>query len=246
MNSQFTFPDIDIEGRATLDSIAQAARFNGWMYEVTSRNLQGKTLEIGSGTGTISDFYFSNRRPLYLSDIRENYCQFLETRFAQEPLLAGVYNLDLVHPEFETAYAELLGTFDAVFALNVVEHIENDRLAIENCKKLLKKGGRLLVLVPAYQALYNNFDRALEHYRRYTKTSLRRIFAPSDFEIHRTQYFNLAAIAGWWFSGSVLKKNIIPNGQMKIFNSFVPIFKLMDKVVGNKVGISVIVEAIKR
>jgi 2-polyprenyl-3-methyl-5-hydroxy-6-metoxy-1,4-benzoquinol methylase len=53
----------------------------------------------------------------------------------------------------------------------VVEHIKDDRLAIANCKKLLKKNGHLIILVPAYRYLYNEFDKELEYYRRYNKNA---------------------------------------------------------------------------
>jgi 2-polyprenyl-3-methyl-5-hydroxy-6-metoxy-1,4-benzoquinol methylase len=64
------------------------------------------------------------------------------------------------------------GTFDTVYALNVVEHIKDDNLAISNAKKLLKHDGNIIILVPAYQALYNRFDIVLEHYRRYNEQRL--------------------------------------------------------------------------
>jgi SAM-dependent methyltransferase len=236
----FAFKEIDIEGQTTLEAISEAPRFNEWMYQVTSRRLTGRILEIGSGIGNISACYLRDGRKLMLSDIRDSYCEILN-----EPNCLGVRNLDLVHPDFEKEYADLLGTFDGAFALNVVEHIEDDTLALANAKKLLKKGGRLVILVPAYQALYNNFDRALEHYRRYTEGSLRRVFAANQFKIVHAQYFNLAAIAGWWFSGNVLKKDTIPTGQMRIYNALVPAFRVLDKLVFNKVGISVIIEGVK-
>jgi SAM-dependent methyltransferase len=169
----------------------------------------------------------------------------LNQKYGSNPNCEGVRNIDLVHPNFDTEYNDLLGTFDGAFALNVVEHIQDDTQAIANAKKLLKKGGRLVILVPAYQSLYNNFDKALEHYRRYTEGSLRGIFKKNNLQIAHNQYFNLAAIAGWWVSGSLMKKEVIPSGQMKLYNLLVPIFKIMDKVVLNKVGISVIVEGIK-
>jgi SAM-dependent methyltransferase len=241
----FKFKDIDLEGMETLEAIAGAPRFNRWMYEVTSRRLTGRILEIGSGIGNISEQYLQDGRRLMLSDIRDNYCEYLEEEFSDKPSFEGVRKIDLVHPDFDRVYVDLLGSFDGVFALNVVEHIQDDVQAIANCKKLLRKGGRLVILVPAYQALYNEFDRALEHYRRYTEGGLRRVFEANEFKIVHAQYFNFAAIAGWWFSGNVLKKKTIPTGQMKIYNALVPIFRVVDKVVGNKVGISVIVEGIK-
>ena len=245
MNNTFTFKELDLDGMSTLEAIAGAPRFNEWMYKVTSSRLTGRILEIGSGIGNISEQYLKEGRKLMLSDIRENYCNYLAQQFEQEPTCVGVRLLDLVHPDFDVAYAELLESFDGVFALNVVEHIADDVLAIANAKKLLKKGGRLVILVPAYQTLFNEFDRALEHYRRYTEGSLKTAFEKNNFQIVHSQYFNVAAIAGWWFSGNVLKNKTIPVGQMKIYNMLVPIFKIVDKLVFNQVGISVIVEGIK-
>ncbi len=245
MDNTFTFKELDMEGMETLEAIANAPRFNDWMYRVTSERLTGRILEIGSGIGNISEQYLKNGRKLMLSDIRENYCDYLEQKFADEPTCAGVRLIDLVHPDFDTEYVDLLNTFDGVFALNVVEHIADDYLALANAKKLLRKGGRLVILVPAYQTLFNEFDRALEHYRRYTEGSLKKVFEKNNFQIVHSQYFNFVAIAGWWFSGNILKKKTIPSGQMKIYNMLVPIFKIVDKLVMNRVGISVIVEGIK-
>lgn len=245
VENTFHFKELDIEGMATLESIADASLFNEWMYEVTSQRLSGRILEIGSGIGNISEFYLRDNRTIMLSDIRDNYCEYLQSRFESVPACEGVLQLDLVHPNFDTEYAEYLNSFDGIFALNVVEHIQNDEIAIANAYKLLKKSGRLVILVPAYQSLYNNFDKALEHYRRYTEGSLKTLFKKSQFDITHSQYFNLAAIIGWWFSGSVLKNDIIPKGQMKFYNALVPVFKILDKLVFNKVGISVIVEGIK-
>jgi 2-polyprenyl-3-methyl-5-hydroxy-6-metoxy-1,4-benzoquinol methylase len=242
---EFTFKELDMEGMETLQAIAGADKFNEWMYQVTSKNLTGRILEIGSGIGNISAFYIRDGRRIMLSDIRDNYCDYLKGQFAGEKTVEGVVLMDLVHPDFETEYAQHLNSFDGIFALNVVEHIKDDSLAIANCKKLLKTGGKLVILVPAYQSLYNNFDKALEHYRRYTKPTLVSIFEKNNLKVVRSQYFNLAAIAGWWVSGNLMKKEVIPSGQMKLYNALVPIFKIADKVIFNKVGISVIVEGEK-
>ena len=246
MDNSFIFKQLDLEGQATLEAIAGAPRFNEWMYDVTSPYLSGRILEIGSGIGNISEYFLRDGRALMLSDIRENYCQYLDHHFSKKPTCLGVKQIDLVDPDFDTNYVDLLGTFDAAFALNVVEHIADDSLAIANAKKLLRTGGRLLVLVPAYQFLYNEFDRSLEHYRRYTEGSLCRIFKENNLQVVHSQYFNFAAIGGWWLSGSVLRNKTIPNGQMKIYNALVPIFKIVDKIVSHRVGISVIVEGIKK
>ena len=131
-------------------------------------------------------------------------------------------------------------TFDTVFALNVVEHIKDDNKAIENCKKLLKNQGHLIILVPAYQSLFNNFDVELEHYRRYTQKSLKQLIKANQLNIIKTFSFNVIGILGWFVSGSILKKKTIPEGQMGLFNKLVPVFKIADVLTLKKMGLSVI------
>lgn len=242
----FAYKEYDLEGMETLEAIAGANRFNEWMYQTTSRRLTGNIIEIGSGIGNISAFFVRDQRNIHLSDIRDNYCTFLRDKFADEKSVQGISKIDLVHPEFEKVYADLLESFDGLFALNVVEHIKDDKLAIANCKKLLRPGGRMVILVPAYQTLYNTFDVALEHYRRYNKASLKKLFTANQLDIQHSQYFNLAGILGWFVSGNILRKKVIPTGQMKFYNMLVPIFQIADKVIFNQMGLSVIVEGLKK
>ena len=177
---------------------------------------------------------------LTVSDIRANYRDYLAGKFPVLSKAGKIIDLDLVHPVFSTQYAALLDSFDTVIALNVVEHIEDDTTAIANCRKLLKPGGTLVILVPAYQSLYNQLDKELYHYRRYTKSSLEKLFIKNNFSITRSFYFNAGGIPAWFLSGKIQKNKTIPDGQMKIFNALVPFFRLLDKVLRKTIGLSVI------
>jgi len=230
-----TIKEIDLEGLETLSVIEKADRFNEWMYKTIAPHCKGKILEIGSGIGNISKFFIDDKKEIVLSDLRDNYCEILRKKFSNP-----VIKIDLVAPDFDTQYANLLGTFDSLFALNVVEHIEDDLQAIANCKKLLKTGGTLIILVPAYQWLFNNFDVELEHFRRYTQKSLKKIIVKNELTVKKLFSFNLIGILGWYVSGQILKKKTIPEGQMGLFNLLVPIFKIADFVTFRKFGLSVI------
>jgi 2-polyprenyl-3-methyl-5-hydroxy-6-metoxy-1,4-benzoquinol methylase len=245
LTREYEFKELDQEGMGTLEAISAAPRFNKWMYQTISKNLSGRILEIGSGIGNISNQFVEDGRSIFLTDIRENYCAYLQRKLGPASPVLGVAQMDIVDPDFESSFAEHLGTFDSIFALNVVEHIKDDQLAITNCRKLLKPGGRMVILVPAYQGLFNEFDKALEHYRRYNRNSLESLFQTAEMEITRSQYFNLIGIAGWFVSGSLLKKQVIPTGQMKLYNALVPVFRVIDKVIMNSAGLSVIVEGVK-
>lgn len=241
MSKKIEFVEIDVSGEKTLDAVAEADKFNDWMFNTIRPFCSGEILEIGSGIGNISQFFLDNDYQICLSDIRSNYCNKLSNKFSSYPNLLGVLLLDLVDPDFDEKYQKFLNKFDTVFALNVIEHIDDDRLAVTNCRKLLKKGGKLIVLVPSYQALFNQFDVELGHYRRYNLKTMTKVFKESKIEVLSKQYFNFMGILGWFFSGRILRKKTIPKGQMKFYNLLVPIFKIIDKIVFNKIGLSTIV-----
>jgi 2-polyprenyl-3-methyl-5-hydroxy-6-metoxy-1,4-benzoquinol methylase len=240
MNQEFVFKPEDIEGEATLDAVAKASRFNQWMYDVIHPHCSGKILEIGSGIGNISTYFLRDGHQIMLSDIRENYCAKLQDQFSGQKGLLGVELMNITDEDFDKKFGHYFGTFDTLFALNVVEHIYDHQLALKNCAKLLKKGGKLIVLVPAYQALFNNLDTALEHYRRYNKASLNTLFEKAQYKIVHSQYFNSTGIPAWFISGKLQGNNVIPEGQMGLYDLFVPVFRIMDKLVFNSIGLSVI------
>lgn len=234
-------PDVsDVYGYSTLESISGAERFNRWMYETIEPFCKGRILEIGGGIGNISECFLADDQELVVTELQEEYCQMIRTRLANFPNLKDVIAMDIVDPEFDTRFGSLFGTFDTVFALNVIEHIEDHQKALANCRKLLKNGGQLIILVPAFQSLFNHFDTALGHFRRYTAKTLQPVFIANNFQIIHHRYFNLIGIAGWWVSGSLLRKKVIPEGQMKLYNFFVPVFRIVDKITKKWLGLSVI------
>jgi 2-polyprenyl-3-methyl-5-hydroxy-6-metoxy-1,4-benzoquinol methylase len=121
-----------------------------------------------------------------------------------------------------------------------VEHIEDDRKAIDNCIQLLKPGGHLVILVPAFQWLYNSFDVELGHYRRYTRRSLRALEEDAGLTVVHQQFFNAAGIIGWFIDGSVLRKRLIPRKQLLLFDKLLPIIKLADVLSFHSIGLSTI------
>jgi 2-polyprenyl-3-methyl-5-hydroxy-6-metoxy-1,4-benzoquinol methylase len=236
---EFQFKDIDHEGMETLEAISGAVRFNTWMFDTIKPYVKGDVLEIGSGIGNMSSIALQHTQDLTISDIRDNYCSYLSNHFGDQ--VKDVLKMDIIDPDFDQKHQALFGSFDTVFALNIVEHVKDDVAAMKNIKKLLKPGGKAVILVPAYQSLYNNFDKELEHYRRYTLQSLTKILRPITTALFIGNILIFSPFFGWWFSGNVLKKKTVPSGQMKLFDTLVPAFKVVDKVLGNKIGISAIV-----
>lgn len=239
---EFDFKEIDEEGQETLEAITEADKFNRWMYSSITPYCKGCILEVGSGIGNISSFFIDDNADLTLSDVRENYVEILKSKFPQQES----FLLDLVLPNFESKYKKYIGTFDTVFALNVIEHIEDHNLALENIHKLLKPGGNAVILVPAFQSLYNRIDKELYHFRRYTRKTLLDIFKFDQYHIVHSKYFNFTGIFAWFVGGKIFKDSTVKKGKMSLYNSLVPIFKIIDFPLKQIAGLSVIVVGEKK
>jgi SAM-dependent methyltransferase len=87
------------------------------------------------------------------------------------------------------------GKFDLALALDVLEHLDDDAVALAEAARLLRAGGLLLVTVPAGPALWSEHDEALGHRRRYRRRDLARLVAGAGFEIERLTHFNTLLFA---------------------------------------------------
>ncbi len=117
-----------------------------------------------------------------------------------------------------------LCAFDTVICLNVLEHIGDDRTALRYMYEALQPGGHLALFVPAGAYMFGTLDVALGHHRRYDLPNLRRRVSEAGFAIERLGYLNLAGIPGWWLNSRVLKRDLLPAGQLAWFNRLAPLF----------------------
>jgi 2-polyprenyl-3-methyl-5-hydroxy-6-metoxy-1,4-benzoquinol methylase len=74
---------------------------------------------------------------------------------------------------------DLLGKYDGLLLLDVLEHINDDVSFLETAAKYVKPGGIIIINVPAHQWLYSNYDQVVGHVRRYSTKSLRELIIAS-------------------------------------------------------------------
>jgi len=230
----------DERGYQTLEVIAKADKFNQWMFETISPYCHGNILEIGSGIGNISRLFIQKGYSIILSDTDEHYIEQLKTSFRG----INIVSIDLIDEDFQKKYNRFFQTFDTVIFLNVLEHINNEDEAIENCRQFLKPGGALVILVPAYSFLFSKMDKELHHYRRYTAKTLSKVVSKKKFIVRKVFYFNAMGIFAWMY-GKLFGMDSIPSKEMNLFNNLVPLAKFIDKIVFKKAGLSVIMVAQK-
>jgi SAM-dependent methyltransferase len=80
--------------------------------------------------------------------------------------------------------------YDAIFALDVIEHIDDDFNSLKRIKDFLKEDGCLVTTVPAYQWLWSPHDEIHHHKHRYTKTHYCNLLRQAGYEVTYSSYFN--------------------------------------------------------
>jgi SAM-dependent methyltransferase len=80
--------------------------------------------------------------------------------------------------------------FDLLFACDVVEHIEDDHLALSELFRVAAPGASLILTVPAYQWMWTEHDVQLHHFRRYTFGVLEQRARAAGWKTIRHSYFN--------------------------------------------------------
>jgi len=157
-----------------LEVFSQAARWKHYWSEQIAAYLRGDVLEVGAGIG-------SNTRVLRGAGQGRWVC--LEPDRALAARMTEAIRSGLIEPPCEVlkaTVADLAATpaFDAILYLDVLEHIEDDHREVARAASLLRPGGVLVVLAPAWPWLFSEFDRAIGHHRRYTRDTLVRLAPP--------------------------------------------------------------------
>lgn len=80
------------------------------------------------------------------------------------------------------------GAFDVVAAFDVVEHCEDEALAVSELARVLAPAGRMLLSVPAYQWAWSDHDVRAGHHRRYTRGRLNRLVEDAGLTVARSTY----------------------------------------------------------
>jgi hypothetical protein len=156
-------------------------------------------------------------------------------RFSDRPEVEA-HQFDLTHGP-----ADLGPRVSTVVAINVLEHIEDDRGALRTLAGLVEPGGRIVLWVPGYQQLYGDFDRAVGHVRRYTPATLRAAITGAGLRADEVRPVNLLGDIAWWLTvrrGGVASPR---PGLVRVYDRFVvPVTRSLERRVTPPFGQSVL------
>jgi SAM-dependent methyltransferase len=206
------------------ERMSRAQNYFAWQSRLVTRELGQRVVEVGCGLGNFTGMLL-DREAVVAVDRETDCIQRLKARYPGRDNLHA-FACDAGSPAFSG-----LARFhpDSCVCLNALEHIENDRVALHGMASILSPGGVVVLLVPAFPALYGPIDSNLGHYRRYSRRSIARLADAAGLRIRKVHYMNALGFFGWWVNSHILKRAAQSERQIEIFDRYlVPLLSRLE------------------
>ena len=214
--------------------LGQADAYLYWLFQNLEPYIGQRVLDVGCAIGNITQFFIGRERVVGI-DVAPEMVAESRRRFADRTNYSA-YVHDISVPAVLDLKEERL---DTVVCVHVLEHVFDDAAALVHIHELLPAGGRLILLVPVIKWIWCNLDEATGHQRRYSWRELASLLARTGFEIEDHWYVNFLAIFGWYFTGRILGREIIPTGQYGLYNRLTPLLARLETRIRPPAGLSV-------
>jgi SAM-dependent methyltransferase len=219
-----------------LELFAAARNWKAYWSAKIRPHLGPAVLEVGAGLGANTPFLLSPQQKRWV-------CLEPDSALAAciPATLANHAQREIVQARLGTLCdLDAADAFDTILYIDVLEHIEDDRGELQAALAHLAPGGKVVVLSPAVPSLYTAFDRALGHYRRYTRSTLRAC-TPAGATL-----LEMFALDSWGLMASLANKMFLhqsmPTPAQIAFwdRCLVPISRATDPLIGFTIGKSLV------
>jgi ubiquinone/menaquinone biosynthesis C-methylase UbiE len=171
-----------------VEAMAQVATTHWWYRarrawierELTGRIPTGAVaVDVGTGSGeTLATLLACGARVVTGTDLSQGILELVASRPPHHPVARATAE--------SLPYAT--GSVGCLTSLDVIEHLDDDGLALREYRRVLQPGGALLVTVPAYEWLWSSHDDLSGHRRRYTARQLTATITAAGFTVERATY----------------------------------------------------------
>jgi 2-polyprenyl-3-methyl-5-hydroxy-6-metoxy-1,4-benzoquinol methylase len=216
------------------ERMRSAGNYFDWQANLVLPHVGKRVVEIGCGLGNFTR-YMLDRELVVGIDIEPACAEQWQKNFPKQTNLIGT-SMDVTEPEFLELKRHRP---DTVVCLNVLEHVEDHVTALKHMHAVLPPGGRALLIVPAYEALYGPIDHNLGHYRRYSKQPFRELAASLGFK-STMRYMNTIGCIGWWVNAKILRRTEQSESQIAFFDAtIVPVLSRLEAMIPPPFGQSI-------
>jgi SAM-dependent methyltransferase len=215
-----------------LEYFQHAVTWKAYYASVLRPFIAGDVLEVGAGLGGTSRFLCDGRERTWTClEPDGGLLQRLRASLAANPL--PVPSRTLLGTVRDLSPSE---QFDTVLYIDVLEHIEDDRSELDRRAGHLRPGGAIIVLAPAHNWLFSPFDRAIGHYRRYSRSRAASI-TPGSLDLASAFYLDSAGMLASLGNRLLLRAPSPTLKQIRFWDSvLIPLSRTVDRVTLRRIG----------
>jgi SAM-dependent methyltransferase len=219
-----------------LDLFALANNWKGYIKSEISRYTTGDVLEVGAGIGaTTVALYDGTARQWICLEPDATLALRLKDRLLR---FAAVSTISVIVGSLGTFSDR--PSFDCILYIDVLEHIEDDRSQIEAAARLVRRGGHIVVLAPAHQWLFSEFDKSIGHLRRYDRSHLRSIM-PAGWIEKKLTYLDSVGVLLSLGNVLALRQSMPTQSQILVWDRVcVPASRVVDRLFCGAIGKSIL------
>jgi SAM-dependent methyltransferase len=216
-----------------LELFQHAVNWKAYFRSQISRHIHGDVLEVGAGLGGTTAL-------LAHASCKSWLCL--------EPDGALLEKISLIENQLPLRPQKVVGNvgslpadarFDSILYIDVLEHIEDDAGEVTRAAGRLRQGGELVILCPAHQFLFTEFDRTIHHFRRYNKAMFRALTCPG-LTLDRLFYLDSVGVLAS-MSNVLLKQSLPRLWQIKMWDRcMIPCSRVIDPLIFRCAGKAVV------
>lgn len=214
-----------------LEGLATAVNHRRWFVELALPYLGDNPIEIGSGLGDYAIEWAPFLQRFTATEADPDRLIALKERLSGEP---NIEVRQMLLPTNEQ------GDYSAAVSYNVLEHIEDHVGALRSMRGLVRPGGAIVLIVPAFEFAMGPADIATGHVRRYTKKTMRAALEDAGLQVETLHYANALGLIGYYMATNVFRLMPKEGPMVKVYDTLVlPVTKAAEQVVRPPFGQSV-------
>jgi hypothetical protein len=210
-----------------LEDLSDAHRYRRWLADLARPFLGEHPIEIGSGTGDYALEWAPAVNRFTATEADESRYRALKLRFSGHPI---VETKRLSLGGRDDAAGEFRHRHTSAVAYNVLEHIPDDVGALRSLADLVRPGGAVVLVVPAFPSAMSSFDRAIGHQRRYTRATLCAALRAAGLTIEEIRYVNPVGLIAWYVTVKGLRRTPRNGPLLRWYDrTIVPMARFLDR-----------------
>ena len=214
-----------------LEGLATAVNHRRWFVELAVPHLGDNPIEVGSGLGDYALEWAPYFQHFTATEADPERLVLLKERLAGVP---SVSVRELLLP------CEDGGDYSAAVSYNVLEHIVDHVGALRSMGQLVRPGGAVVIIVPAFMFAMSPVDIATGHVRRYTKKTLAKAMTDAGLVVEKIHYANALGLLGYFAATSIFRLAPKEGPMVKVYDKVVlPVTKAVEQKIRPPFGQSV-------